>query len=486
MQPKKSSFAGDVLKLVTGTTFAQVIAILAAPILTRLYDPEAFGVTALFVSITTIIGIIACMRYELAIMLPERDEEAANILAISIGFVLLISTLTSLIIWFGQQSLLNWLNVPELRPYLWLIPIMISANGIFFALSSWNSRTKRFGRLSITQIIQSFATTGGKVGAGLAGHTTGGGLIGSTVLGMITATLTLGGQTWHDDSHLLRQHITWRDMLIGVKRYRKFPLYHTWAGLFNTISWQLPNFFLVAFFSTTTVGYYALGSRMVRLPMSLIGGSIAKVFFQRASVAKNEGTLAIVVENVFQQLVKIGMFPSIILTFIGQDIFIFIFGESWAEAGVFVQILAPWTFFLFIASPMGTLFSVLERQEFSLYINIALFTSRLFVLALGGYLGNARFMLVLFGISGVLVYGSLNLIIITMVGIPLRKILYSLLFNFTLCIPAGIILMGLHLWNAHVWIVLSVACILTGIYFGFLIKTDPQIRKLVSQKLFSR
>ena len=78
----KTSFAGDVLKLVSGTTLAQAIGILITPILTRLYAPEAFGTLALFTSITSILSVIACMRYELAIMLPESDEEAANLLGV--------------------------------------------------------------------------------------------------------------------------------------------------------------------------------------------------------------------------------------------------------------------------------------------------------------------------------------------------------------------------------------------------------------------
>ena len=44
---KKSSFASDVLTLAGGTTFAQILTILAAPVLTRLYGPEDFGVWAL-------------------------------------------------------------------------------------------------------------------------------------------------------------------------------------------------------------------------------------------------------------------------------------------------------------------------------------------------------------------------------------------------------------------------------------------------------
>jgi EPS-associated MarR family transcriptional regulator len=44
---RKTTFKGDVLRLVSGTGLAQLIAILATPILTRLYAPEAFGGWAL-------------------------------------------------------------------------------------------------------------------------------------------------------------------------------------------------------------------------------------------------------------------------------------------------------------------------------------------------------------------------------------------------------------------------------------------------------
>ena len=67
---KKENFASDVLTLAGGTTFAQILTILSVPILTRLYGPEDFGVWALYISITSIITVIACMRYEYSIMLP--------------------------------------------------------------------------------------------------------------------------------------------------------------------------------------------------------------------------------------------------------------------------------------------------------------------------------------------------------------------------------------------------------------------------------
>ena len=147
-----SSFLADVSKLVGGTAFAQVLSILIAPILTRLYAPAAFGTAAVFFSITEMITVVACLRYELAVMLPEHDEDAANVLAVGLGSTLAVSGLTALMVFFGAEPVLRLVNAPDLAPYLWLVPLTVLANGVFLALSYWNSRAKRFGRQSTARV----------------------------------------------------------------------------------------------------------------------------------------------------------------------------------------------------------------------------------------------------------------------------------------------------------------------------------------------
>ena len=49
----------------SGTAAAQVINLAAYPILTRLYSPTDFGIFALFVTVASVIGIIAAGRFDL-------------------------------------------------------------------------------------------------------------------------------------------------------------------------------------------------------------------------------------------------------------------------------------------------------------------------------------------------------------------------------------------------------------------------------------
>ena len=143
-----TSFKSDVLRLASGTGIAQIIGILSMPILSRLYAPEAFGMAALFVSFTTIFGVVACMRYELSIILPGDDCEAANLLGVSLLFTFIITFCTILIIWFGSTFILKWIDMIELAPYLWLIPIGVLFQGLFTAFNYWNTRTRHFTRSS--------------------------------------------------------------------------------------------------------------------------------------------------------------------------------------------------------------------------------------------------------------------------------------------------------------------------------------------------
>jgi len=429
-----SSFAGNVLKLVSGTATAQLILVLSAPILTRIFAPDAWGVLAIFTAITGIFGVIACMRYELSIMLPKKDEEAANLFAVSLFFAIIISFGTVPIIWWWKEPILRLLNAPGLGPYLWLVPIVILINGIFLALNYWNSRTKHFGRLSIARVISSLASSFGKLGFGAAGYATAGTMIGATVAGQAIAAAALGGQIWRDDRNVFFKSIRWKQMREGIIRHKKFPIFGSWSALMNTISSSLPALMLAAFFSPAIVGFFALGHRLLSIPMSLIGGAIAQVFFQRAAEAKHHGTLHLVVGKVFNKLLSFGIFPLLVIMIAGKEIFFVIFGSQWETAGLYAQILAPWIMFQFISSPMSTLFSVLEMQGTGLFFNSILLMTRIASLAIGGLLNSVLIALILFSFTGAILYLGLCMLILKKSGVKKPVLLKDILRSGMICL----------------------------------------------------
>ena len=482
----KGSFAGDVLKLVSGTTFAQALGVLLSPLLTRLYSPESFGVLALFTSITGIISVVACLRYELAIMLPERDEEAANLLAVSLLSVVAIAALSLLIVSLGRPLLLGLLRAPALGPYLWLVPLMVFFAGAFGALNYWNSRTKHFGRLSVVRVLSAFSTYTVNLGVGYAGHATGGTLIGAAVLGSALSALELGRRIWRDDKGLFRANIRLPFMRQGMVRYQKFPLIDTWSALLNTVSWQLPPLMLSYFFSATVVGHYALGLRVLQLPMSLIGGAIAQVFFQRAAEAKLQGALDRVARSTFQRLASFGLFPILILSVIGREAFTVVFGYTWGQAGVYAQILSLWIFFWFVSSPITTIVSVLEKQRFGLFWNVTLLATRLASLLLGGILGSPQIALGLFSATGAIVYGYVVFKLLAFAGVSWSEMVSPLGRVLLRFLPAGLLLMFLKVYRSPNWIMVVVGALAIAVYYGFEASRDRRLQWLVSRVIAHR
>jgi len=309
-------------------------------------------------------------------------------------------------------------------------------HGVFQALNYWNSRLRHFGSLSISRVAASLTTSFMPMVLSTLGRSDAGGLIWSWMTGSTVFTLTLAGQVWRTSKEIFRKSLHIERMLVSLKRYRKFPLVDSWSGFINSTSWQLPSLFLAFFFSDTVVGYFSMASRIILLPMSLIGNAIAQVFFQRTTSQRQEPhQMAHTAEAVFRILVAISWLPSFALTILGKDLFIVIFGETWAEAGIYVEILGMWMFFLFISSPMSTLVLTRERQEQGLVMNTLIFGSRLVSLVIGGLFGNPFLAMALWSFTGIIVYGGWAILNLTLAGVSLRSGLSAFLRYFIFSLP---------------------------------------------------
>ena len=403
----QTSFKRDVLSLVSGAAGAQIIGLLAMPVLTRYFAPEAFGLAAAFGSITGIIVVIACLRYELSIVLPDNEHEAANLFAVSILCTIIITVFTILIGSFVGEKILDWLQLSALIPYIWLIPFIVLTSGTSNALNYWNTRTKNFRRLSIVQITSSFFIASSKLGGGFTGYTTAGTLITAQLVGQIVAVIFLGWQIIRSNGFFLWKSISRADIRAGLIRHKRFPLYSSWSALLNSLSWQLPILILGIFFSPKIVGYYALAFSMLRVPMNLIGQAISKVFLQKAACAYNDGSLAPLIRKVFFYLMILGFFPLIILSLFGKELYGFVFGSVWTEAGLYTQILCPWAFCWFISSPLSVVLSVTGKQKIELVFNIILLLVRSLSLIIGGLSADPIITISIYSITGSLTYGWL-------------------------------------------------------------------------------
>lgn len=412
----RKKFVRNVFTVASGTAAAQVITMLFAPIITRLYGPESFGVLGVFTSIVSIVTPIAALTYPIAIVLPKEDSDAKNLIKLSLWIALVLSSIAALILLFFGGIVVNILQIQVLTPYLMLIPlVMLFASGLQI-MQQWLIRKKQFYVRARVALIQALAVNSSKSFFGIF-YPVATTLIIIATLGHAIHTLMLILGAWfvmnktsqEDDENRINDHKPLRSI---AKKYEDFPKYRAPEVLINGISQSLPVLILTAFFGPASAGFYAIGKKVLKLPTELIGNAIGDVFYPHISTAaNNQEKISKIVKKATLTLTLVGVVPFGIMFVFGPVVFQFVFGSDWVVAGEYARWMALWSFFAFINKPSVKTLPVLSEQKFHLHISIISIVARLGGLLMGAYLlQNDLAAVVLYSLAGAIV----NIVLISM------------------------------------------------------------------------
>jgi len=371
----KSEFSRNLLTLMTGTTIAQAIPIAISPILTRIYTPEDFGVLALYLAISSIIGVIVTGRYELAIMLPKKKSDAEKLVLLSLIITIVISLITLMVVVVFNQRITQLLGSPRISQWLYFVPLTIFFTGVYQSFNYWSNRQKRYKNLVASRVTQSTVNSGVQLGAGIEGITQYG-LISGNIIGQGIASLLLAKIILKKNNNFFKINRAIK-LIALLKRYKKLPLYSAPMGFVNSISNQIKPLVFSSIFSTGIVGWVFMAERMLRAPLSIISSSFGEVFFQK--FVNSDNKLNIYIKSYFLLLLLSLFFLSPIL-FWGELIFEKIFGIEWKEAGKVASIMYPMVCISFATSAISSIFTAMEINEISLLWQIIYFIGLVFII----------------------------------------------------------------------------------------------------------
>jgi len=398
-----SSDSKSVLTLIGGTTIAQALNFIFSPITTRLFSPEVFGDLSVFTSITGIIGIIICLRYELAIVLPQDDDEGFSLLKLCLIFATIISILAGIIFLFAGNAIYVSFGAPNLVQYWYYVPISLFLTGIIQACNYWLTRTRQFVVLSWNKVIPVIVVNVVSIGLGLLGNRALGARLFAIFLSNIANIAVLAKAVAPE--FISKKHETHSNYRQLIRQYENFLIYDIWGALLNNLSWMIVPILMNAYYGSNAAGQYSIGMRVIQIPASLIGASISQVFLKNASERRYSKTLYNYCIETTKKLFKYTAPIVIILFFLGKPIFHFVFGDKWDIAGLYSQILAPWAMLWFCASPMHSVFTITQRQNIYLFFSIINLATRFLSLYLGKMLNSDIWGIAFFSISGFIVYG---------------------------------------------------------------------------------
>lgn len=409
------SAARHVSLIAGGTVIAQAVGILTIPIVSRIYSPADYGIMAVYASVIAILGELSGFRYYLAIPLPKDERYAKALVVLSLGLQIAFVALLAILLFFAGEYLLTKLSIPELIPYRALIPIGLLATGTYLVLTQWAIREKLFSTIARTKITQSFSGTVAKIGLGL---------LGVRPLGLLIGTIVAqgGGITTLSRSLLKKKGVPKPergDVRRVMLRYRNFPLFGTWAGLVNTLGWQIVPVLLVVFYNTQVAGLVAMAQGLLQLPAVFIGQAIGQVFLQRASVARYDKNVSNLSLQAYSTLLQIGFLPILIISFFAPAVFSLILGERWIEAGAYARALGPWIAISFAYSPITMLYIILNRQKIFLTLEALHLFLKIIVLYLGYYFDSPLTSIALISAVGLLLSIGRSVELLTSSGISI-------------------------------------------------------------------
>jgi len=373
----RNQFARSVSILAGGTAAGQAVVVLASPLLTRLYSPEDFGLLAVYASLLALILVVASLRYELAIPLPEDDGQAANIVALCLLIVLCTSLVTAVAVLFFREPITNALGVPTLASYMWLLPIGVMLGGVYSVFNYWAVRTKSFTAIASTKLRQALAT----IAIQLAAFRLGGiALLFGQIAGQSVGTASLARPAFAMSAF---KEVSWQKIIVLAEQYRRFPIFSTWSGIFGTVGIQLPPLVLATVFGSPAAGYYIVAHRVLGLPSSLIAGAVSPIFFGHGARCNQEHEIAELVRKTYEKLSVIALPPAILVFLFAPYLFGIIFGNQWADSGVLARWLIPWLFMAFITSPLTPVSAIMGREKESMWWHSAVLIARVIALSYG-------------------------------------------------------------------------------------------------------
>ena len=478
-----ATFADNVLTLAFGTTIALAVTVLASPITSRLFDPEAFGLASLFRSGASMLAAIACLRYEMAIVLPKKDDDAAQLFAICCVALLASTILSAILTYFWGTRLLLYLNALELAPLLWLFPITVFFMSLQLPLRFWYTRQKQFSINAAGRVLGSFPVSLAEIIGGSAGFRTGGNLVVIRVFGLIIAPAFFVWRLLKGDLRFIIGKVNPRRILRSAKKYIKFPVFDTGSILLAALSIQAPIFLLTTFFSPAVCGLYTKALYLLLLPSYVIGQSVGQVFLQESAAAKSARiNLAGLLETVFNRMITIGTLPFAILAIIGPELFELFLGARWTESGVFAQILTPQIFFGFLFGSIGTLFGTVGKQELNLISNALLLFLRVAVLIYGGLiLGDVRLTLFIYMLANVLIRIWRISLLMRIIKVSAKKPITHFLRCIAYVVPSAIPIVAMKWWlELEALYLVGLTPIFAIPYIALVLRHDIELRNLFS------
>lgn len=355
-----------VTKLAGATGLGQLLILGTMPLLTRLYDPSAFGLHALISAFVGVASVGACLCIDLAIVSGADEQAADELLAAALISAPMTGGLSGGILGiligmdlfgFGR---LPWWSVP-------IASLMVILNGLYLACRYRSLRDQEFGRVARASLSQNC----GRALAPLAWHFILPGWSGLPLGELSGRCLGVSGLLkayWSrfrasaDPGYLQ----VWFRV---VARERRYTVVLLSLVLIDALASLLIAPLLSARFGSHAAGEYFLVSLILTAPSALVGTAVADVVHARGARLHIEdpGSLPAFTRKIAWGLLLGGCAIYLPAALLAPRLLPVILGAKWPLAPSIVQAFTPFVIVAFVANPCSRLLTAVNKPQLKVW-----------------------------------------------------------------------------------------------------------------------
>lgn len=388
------------ITLIGGTASAQLIAIAASPLLSRLFSAEDFGYFAIYAGVLYFVNAFSSFRLEVAALAVADNESCELLFSWALFFLLMVTLISvpigSIAALLCDQSLLLWGG---------LMPASILFLGMYSIQNSAALRAHSIGAVSIGRFAQSgggvlLQLLLGGLGLGLTGLITG------QLLGLIVGAVAIG---------ILVRKTKWNieiGSLFESKSLSVFKLnsenarYDSVATAANVAANHLPMMLIASMLGSALGGLFFMAYRVLVIPSGVVAQAVSQVISAKYHHWESRSYAGQGVARILIVLLVLVVPPFFVFGLVSERAFAVVLGEGWRTSGIIAAWCGLWMGFKFVYDSVAIFVSLSGRQKIGMYFQWSLLALRVLAIVIGSITLDPIDTIKLFCIISAVVYLS--------------------------------------------------------------------------------
>ncbi len=363
--------------LLSGALAGQILTFLTLPLVTRLYDPEAFGEFYIALAYCNALGTVAALSMERTLYLAKNERRRDDLTILCYQLVAFTSVVSAAFYSVFASLLENAPTTVVGVPVFIFVGLIIFARGAYLVSFSRTIIAEKFKLASFVIPVKDISRISTRLLLG-ATSLSGVGLFVSAAIDWIVGFLILVRGT----RSLKIKKLSWTRAIALLHKYREFPTYNVPAVVLTVAVTQAPILLIGKFYGLVEAGLFGLAFMLLDRPSIILARAAGDVLTQKMA---SERLIGRVVQNArdtsghFKLLVFLEILMLILIAAASYLVVPLVFDARWEGVGHMVVACIPHVLALFVAETSSGLFAVSLRVRSALVRQATALTSMVIV-----------------------------------------------------------------------------------------------------------